>query len=236
MAEKVTKGEPSRDPRIDAASGEAASKRTVPEMPAAGAQSPIFGRPFPPKLPEGSASKRTIPEMRVVSEGGAAVSESVLALTRQVAELKAALAKERAERAEDDNRMGGMLARVAEREAAASAAEKRAERALSRIQVLETELANAGVVANVLDEQLQATGAGFASSGRMRLADAGASGGAVDANRRAELAERERDALREEVARLRERMDEMRGRTEAMTDALEGLKRAVQRATIPPRG
>jgi chromosome segregation ATPase len=235
MAEKLTKGEPSRDPRIDTASGEAANKRTVPEMPAAGAASPIFGRPLPPKLPD-SANKRTVPEMRMVSEGGPAVSETVLALTRQVAELKTALAKERAEREEDDNKMGGMLARVAEREAAAAAAEKRAERAFARIQVLETELANAGVVANVLDEQLQATGAGFASSGRVRVEAAAGSGGATDVTRRAENAERERDALREEVARLRERMEEMRGRTDAMTDALEGLKRAVQRATIPPRG
>ena len=169
--------------------------------------------------------------MPAVVPADPAANGLVSSLQRQVQELRAALAKERAERDEDANRLGAMLARVGERESQAAAAERREARALARVAALEEEVASAQAAAKVLEEQLRATEASLVPSGPERIA-APAPISFGSAMQRAESAERERDALRVEVERLRERMEEMRGRTAAMSDALEGLKRAVERATI----
>lgn len=53
---------------------------------------------------------------------------------------------------------------------------------------------------------------------------------------RAEAAERERDALRREVDDLRASLEDMRARADAMGEALDGIRRAIGRASLPPEG
>jgi hypothetical protein len=83
--------------------------------------------------------------------------ETLSKLHKQLAEVENVLANERRERDLEADRMGQMLARLAERETRAEEAEKRAEAACARVATLEAELVTAQIVAAAIDEQLVAT-------------------------------------------------------------------------------
>jgi chromosome segregation ATPase len=83
--------------------------------------------------------------------------ETLSKLHKQLAEVETVLAHERRERDIEADRMGQMLARLAERESRAEEAEKRAEAACARVATLEAELVTAQIVAAAIDAQLVAT-------------------------------------------------------------------------------
>lgn len=83
--------------------------------------------------------------------------ETLSKLHKQLAEVENVLANERRERDLEADRMGQMLARLAERESRATEAEKRAEAACARVATLESELVTAQIVAAAIDEQLVKT-------------------------------------------------------------------------------